>query len=383
MNDISKHLKKLALGGLLLAVPSSALASPLISVGDNGAIFFNSSATIQWDDNIFLDAQDEEEDFVFILSPGLEFSAIDTRDVSLRVLYREDFYLYADNSQLDYNASRVNGDLRYNSEVLELEAGASLLQSRQNTQDANIPGGQVRRTVIAGNINGEYAFSDIFSVGAGFSVRDTDYKNQSLRDRTVYTVPVDVFYAVTPLTSLSLGYRYRHSDIQGGGTGDTDDHFFNIGVRGEFTPALSGRIFAGYQYRDFDNISSIDGFSFGTDLDYVFTPLVSGTLRLERDYRINSGGGTVEATGGNLRLNYMVDPKVTLNGGISYYYHDYRRGSDSGRRDDYLVLNLGGVYNLNEYSSISANYRLRDNDSNRAASEFTNNTISVSASVRY
>lgn len=383
MTKFNKHLTKFALGGFLSVFSSTAMASPLISVGDNGAIFFNSSATIQWDDNIFLDANNKEEDFVFILSPGLEFSAIDSRDVSLNVLYREDFYIYSDNSRLDYNASRVDGNLRYDSEVLELRAGASLLQSRQNTQDANIPGGQVRRTVLSGNVNGEYAFSDIFSVGLGFSVRDTDYRNQSLRDNTVYTVPVDIFYRVTPLTSLSFGYRYRHSDIQSNSTGDTNDHFFNVGARGEFTPALSGRVFAGYQYRDFDNISSIDGFSFGSDLDYVFSPLVSGTLRLERDYRINSGGGTIEATGGSFRLNYVVDPKVTLNGGISYYYHDYRRGSYEGRRDDYLVLNLGGNYRLNEFTTLSANYRLRDNDSNRNLSEFTNNTVSVTASVRY
>ncbi|MCC5790037.1 MAG: outer membrane beta-barrel protein [Opitutales bacterium] len=383
MIDISKCLKKLALGGLFTGVPFATLASPLISIGENGAIFFNSSATFQWNDNIFLDSQNEVEDFIFILTPGLEFSVLDTGDVGLRLFYREDFYLYADNSHLDFNASHVDADFNYNTEVLEFRAGAALQQTRQNTQDVNIEGNQVRRTVLSGEMQGEYAFSDIFSVGLGFTVRDTDYKNQSLRDNTVYTVPVDVYYAVTPLTSLSFGYRYRYSDVQGTGTGNATDHFFNIGARGEFTPALEGRIFAGYQYRDFENIGSIDGLSYGADVNYEFTPLLQGFFTLERDYRLNSAGGTVEATGAYFRLDYSIDPKVTLKGGISYYHHDYRRGAASGRRDDYVVLNLGGDYTLNEYTSISANYRLRNNESNRFASEFTNNTISLSASVRY
>ena len=92
--------------------------------------------------------------------------------------------------------------------------------------------------------------------------------DDTLADRETYTVPVDIFYELTPKVDLSIGYQYTTSDVGstenlvnfgGGPTGykigsyDSEGHFFNVGARGNLLPKLSGFFKVGYRTNDSDD----------------------------------------------------------------------------------------------------------------------------------
>lgn len=370
--------------GLIWSSHSPTLiGSPLVSIGENGALFFNGSTQAIYNDNIFLDSSGKTDDFIFNLSPGLELNFTDGVTFNVVAFARQNFFFYADNSGLDYSATSLDGRATYQDELLDASVTAGYSQTRQNTPDINVPGQQIRQEILSFDAQGEYRLSDLFSVGTGFSVVDRSFKERGFRDRTVFSVPVDVFYRITPLLDLSGGYRFRYSDNNDPITGDTTDHLFNVGLRGEIAPMLTGRVFAGYQIREFDRISSIDGVSFGTQLGYQVTPLLSTSLTVERDFRLGARGDTIELTSGRLGAQFQATDFLVLNSAFSYSYYDYKEGGSAGREDDFITFSLGGDYLINSYSQVSLNYRFQDNDSNRSVADFTNNTVSVSATFRY
>ena len=84
-------------------------ASPLISIGDNAEVYFDGSSTARWTSNVFLSDENEEEDFLYILSPGFEFNiGNDASNADFTVLTRYDIVRYHDLTDLDVELLHVN-----------------------------------------------------------------------------------------------------------------------------------------------------------------------------------------------------------------------------------------------------------------------------------
>ena len=95
-------LKCITAGLLSLIIASSVMGAPLVSIGNNADIFFNGSSSLRWSSNIFSDADNEESDLSWTVSPGFEINV--GRGVSnadLTVITRYDVVKYQDNDQLD------------------------------------------------------------------------------------------------------------------------------------------------------------------------------------------------------------------------------------------------------------------------------------------
>lgn len=144
----------------------------------------------------------------------------------------------------------------------------------------------------------------------------------------------------------------------------------DLGVEGDFTEKLKGRVQAGYEYLEFDR----DGANPGRDLigrqTRVTTALDYQPLENTKTSLVASRGTTGSAstqaryltsTGVNLGVTQQLGPKVTagLSGGYQQdrYSQDFTIGTlTRSRRDDNYTGTARADYKFNEYAAAGAFY---------------------------
>lgn len=398
-NPTRTHLGlPLWVGSILLFPFVTPSAGALVSIGENTNLYFNGSATARWDDNVFLEHRDEESDLIFILSPGLELNIGSKENANVNLFYREDFYLYDDNSDLDSNQSNVFLESYWEQTRLSLRFDASfqqLVQVDPGLANLNLEGGLIERDFYEANFRGEYELTELTSIASGINYSKLDFDSAGFTDRDVYSVPVNFYYELTPLVDLSVGYRYRetNNDSRRGFNPITQDftgaripgvnytdHYFNVGARGELAPKLLGQVRGGYQQRETSRGGSDrDSLSFSVDLTHFTTPNTTVLVGLSRDFEVGGQGQSVQSTGGSVGVRHTLSHLVSASAGANYYERSYR----GGREDETLDLNVGLTYSPIANLDLSANYIFRTNDSTVDQFEFDNNIFSISAAVRY
>jgi hypothetical protein len=199
-----------------------------------------------------LDSANEQNDTIFSFTPGLDLVFGKGAATSGNVYYKEEIRRYTDADNQNTELSDVGTKIAYNNGLTKGNFNASYKQTAQNDNDTAATGTIVRRklTDLGGDVEFGLTEKTSLAVGAGFN--KTNYGPASYVDSDVWSLPIDVYYKASPKLDWSLGYRYSSTDLSGAGV-DSDDNFFNIGARGEFTPKLTGQIRVGLTQRSFDN----------------------------------------------------------------------------------------------------------------------------------
>jgi len=397
---------------------TAAQAAPLVSIGDNVDVFFNGSSSLQWESNVFHDEKKERDDLKFTVSPGFEVNVgRGVSNLDLSIITRYDIIRYDDLSDLDNELFHIKAISSYKSSRWDVNGLVSFDESQSTTGDGNDNrrGKLTESDNTAARLNGEYRLSPKFSVGSGVNYSDREYtgNDDTLADRETYTVPVDIFYELTPKVDLSIGYQYTTSDVGstenlvnfgGGPTGykigsyDSEGHFFNVGARGNLLPKLSGFFKVGYRTNDSDD-SSVQEFvngvggavrstnrdSSGTmgldaDLTYLATPKVTTALRLHRGFGIGGEGQSTENTSADLSASYSINTNYSASANFGYTLREY---DESDREDNVYRTGLRLSYVPNQYWRFSTGYRYSENDSDRKGQSYESHTIDLTASLRY
>ena len=362
-------------------------------------VFFKGSANVRWTDNLFLDEKNEESDTIFTFSPGLEVNV--GRGVSagdLTIITRYDIIRYDEFDDLDTERFHIKAIGSYNTSRLDLNGYASFDEEQYASSSSSVGKHKlVESDNVGAGANAEYRFSPKFSFGAGLNYTDKNYDDDDLADRTTYRVPLDLFYELTPKIDLSVGYIRTDTEISsrnvGGikyGSYDTDSNFFNVGMRGDLLPKLSGFFKVGYTESNSDS-STINGVKYdrgsddsmlGLDANFTYaaTPKLTTTLGLNRSFGTADEGDGTENTGGDLGATYSINSYFAASGNLSYLHREY---TESGREDDRYGAGLRLSYTPNQYWRFSGGYRYADNDSDRRGESYTSNNFDLSASLRY
>lgn len=379
-----------------VAVPSAAA---LVAIGDHANLLFNGSVTARANDNIFLESEDEESDVIFIVAPGLELNVGSRANANVNLYFREDFYNYADNSDLDDNYSNAFLSAYLDQARLDLQLDADYQELAQpSPNDIVIPGQLIERDSYGADVRAEYDISEKTSAAIGVDSSYVDYENDVFSDRDVIGVPVDFYYELTPLVDLSVGYRYRHTDTSnrtnlfGGGeveVPDYQDHFFNVGARGELAPKLLGEARIGYQERELDGTAddgeTESGLSFGIDFSHYTTAKTTLTAGLFRDFETGGRGSAITAQGIDLGVNHSFSHLISAQAGIGYSEREWDRPTAGvgEREDERFDANVGVTYAPTQYLDLMASYVFRTNDSTTEDLDYDNNILSLSAALRY
>jgi hypothetical protein len=153
-----------------------------------------------------------------------------------------------------------------------------------------------------------------------------------------------------------------------------------VGARGEFTPKLTGTVNTGYLQRSPSHGSKQSALGAEAKLDYAFSEKTAFRLGASNDFTNASTGGTEKVFSISGGATAQLTEQFTGDVEISY---NHTRYNGSIRADDY-VEGTGTIgYQYNKYVTLNGSYTYRNNSSNLAGVEFSNNVVTASVTVRY
>lgn len=356
-------------------------SSPLLSVGDHADLYAQVSGSVAYTDNLTLDETNELDDVRFIVTPGFVFEVgrgLTNLNGSLSVNYG--FVRYADNTVFDTELWNIVGDIAFSGPRYTAGLTGGYVEKQQNENDINANQTLVlQKTGFAGG-NIKYAISEKISLGAKGRFDNITYDGGNNRDRDIYSVPLDVYYELTPKLDATAGFRYRQTDVQDG-SADYDDYFYNVGLTGNITEKFSTTFKVGYETRDLTGGGSSEG-TIALNSFSTYEVSERGSLRfsIDRDFVTGGEGNSIERTGGRVSYIHVISPRLTGDITGSYDYSDYQT---SPREDNTWLGRIGANYRFNSLWSMNAFYTYRDNDSNTDGASYTENLVQVGANFRY
>lgn len=371
---MKNHARALALATTLGV---NAVAAPFIAVGDNAELFLTAAGSVKVDDNIYLlTSGNEKDDMVFSFAPGVDFVFGKNSATSGNIYYRHEFLRYSDFSQQDTSLANVGANALYSNGKSKVDLGASYAETAQN--EISTPGAIVPMDMTNVRALGEFAATEKTSIGTGIRYEKKDYKiSGAYRDSDIWTIPADVYFEYSPKLQASLGYRFRDTNL--GGTGvDSQDHFFNVGARGEFTPKLSGQVRVGFVQRSFDNDRDDSDFGAEANLSYAASPKTTLVFGASNDYGSSAIGDSTSTLSFNFGADTRLDEQWSWNLNLAMRSIEY-----SARSDDFFQGDLGFVYTYNVNLKFMGGVTIRKQSSDLASSEFDNSVFSLAANIRY
>lgn len=354
---------------------ASAYTAPFLAVGDGAELFLTAGLGVRADDNVFL-ASNKVDDVIFDINPGFELVFGQGSQTQGSFAYTESISRYSQNDRLNAELSSLRFNTNFDDGKSKFSTRFSFNQLNQNTVDVKAVAALSRRDVLDADVGGETSVSAKSKVGARVSYNDTDYKRAGFQDISTLTVPVNYYYAVTAKVDLSLGVRYRSTEVQTGS--DSTDLFYRVGARGEFSPTVTGSIQVGFGERDFDLGGSSDLFDIEAALALALTPKSALNLTVSNDFGVSGTGQEQKNFTVGANIGTKVSDVLTFRAGLNYRKIDYYT-----REDDYLEGNIGIDYIVNQNVSLSGGYTYRSNDSVLLGGDFKNSVFNLAANFRY
>ena len=374
---------------LLGCVGGSAVAAPFLAIGDNAELFAIADASAAYNNNILLGSGPSKlDDTVLTFKPGFDLQYGKDSLLKGNVVATATLTSYSDHDELNNQLLAIANNSTYQSGGLKLNFVASHKELDQPTVDV-IPTSTklVERHVSDLGLTGELEVSEKISVGSGLSYNKVDYKTSGYIEEDSYTVPVNVYYELTPKVDLSAGITYTKTnldDVAAGQADEYDSFYYNVGARGAFTPKLSGSFSVGYTTRDANRGPDDDG-AIGAEaaLAYAYSDKTQFTLGLSRGYNnASAGGASYENSQITLGGSTAIAVDWRLNAAVTYRELDYQN-SPTGQKDTYVESTVGATYVINSNLSAGLSYIYRDQTSDGGGAEFDNSVVTLSLSARY
>lgn len=364
-----------------LLVCIAPFAKAIAPMGDDAELFVTGVATVSENDNIFLSHTNATSSTILDLIPGLsyEFGKKDALTTG-QFAYNEDFQMFSKSgNQLDYQLANVTFWVKYDDSANKFNFDASFHQADQAEVGLqNVPY-LVERDLYHVDGTDEINLTEKSSVSAGAAFDDTHYQAAGYVDYYYTEVPVNVYLKVEPKLDLSAGFRYRDNELGTGGI-SSDDYYYNVGARGEFTPNLTGQFTVGYQQEKFDNGLTYGGLGIDSNFTYSVDPKTSVTFGVNDDFSYVATGAAIRSVGVTLGFNSAISDQWSINGQVGYSNYSYIATT---QRDNYYSGRLGLSYIVNTHLTLSATYTYAQDQSNVLADSFTNNIVSISGSLRF
>lgn len=366
--------------------PVLALAGSGIVLNDDTSLHFTGVGQVRYEDNVKLTEHNAQSDTVFSIIPGAELD-YKGGQTNGQLTVSEDFERYASKRDLDADLFTGIGELNYDGGMTKIDSRIGYRQMSQYSVSARNADQSFRHDLLDASINGNWSATAKTSIGTGVMFDRTNYSTSGYADNQHISLPLDVYYAVTPKVDLSVGYRYGDTWVQKlpvpapavPANFDSTDHFFNVGARGEFTPKLKGQARVGYQLRDFVRGSSTSGLGLSGGLTYVYSPKTSFDLTVSNDFANSVLGNSQEVFAVRTGGKFEFTPQWSAQAGLSFEATKY---ANSTRKDDFFVGDMALAYAVSDTVSLQGSYAYRTNSSNAGAS-FNSNLLSLGISLRY
>jgi polysaccharide biosynthesis protein VpsM len=368
---------------ILFVVASLGIATSshaIMATGPDDELFVTGVASAEANDNVFLSHTNAKSDGIFDLVPGLEFDFGKNSLTKGLLSIDEDFQLYGSESNLDTELTNAVFTSAYDNDKSKLNFDATFHQADQATRDVRLVGVLVKRDLYHLDGLGEVGITDKTSMGLGVIYDDTDYLSSSFTNWQWVKIPFKYYYAVEPKLDVSAGFSYQNNQLGTGGI-NSDEYFYNLGARGEFTPKLTGGINVGYEQIQFVRGGSRGGLGVDSNFTYAYSPKTNLTFSVNNDFGYSAvGGASYRIFGLNGGFNTLLTEQWKVSGQLTYSRYDYITTIE---QDNFYTGQAGLTYILNAHVSMTGAYNYTEDSSNLTADTFTNNIFSISASLRF
>jgi hypothetical protein len=354
-----------------------------------------------FDDNIFIQPDNEVSDFLLTIAPGLAFGYWDDEEERERYLARMygsatlppgkgnflmmDYTAYllgfartSSQNSFDHDG-RIAGQWQFG----KLTLGASFHgDARSETANADV-GGRVRRTTLRTAIQAGYQLSDKTALEVTLFHTDNDPGNFS--ESKEWRGEAYLSYAPTPLVKFGVGASGGLVDVENGEE-RTFERLF-VGSSYSLTEKLEASARVGVEFRQSDGPSG-DAERPIFEADVTWTPAESTRVRLEGFRSVDTSALRPDAdilrTGGAVRFQREIQAGLhfTIEGGYAVWEY-VGLGANEERTDRFFYVSPGLLYNFAHWGNVRASYTHRSNDSNQSRASFDNNQITLQISLTF
>ena len=350
-------------------------------------IYPSASVSGSYNDNILATDDDEEDDFIFVISPQIAVRSNFPRH-SLNFAVQSDVGRYVDHTDEDFwdfgagTSGRL--DITRNN---RLTAAASAGREHEARDDPDDPGADVTNKPVEyyayrGSLGFEQDFNRLnFGLLGSFDRNDYDEQdaNEDERDRNLYGARLRTGYFVSPRINAFLqgGYVREQRDASNASQRDNNVYSAGVGTAIDFTGLLFGEAVVGWATQEFDDsqFQGSSGFTYGVNLTWNPTQLTSLRLDGVGGYEPSDVGASNLTHQIGLRVDHELLRNVLIGGEVSYTRDDFQ--DSGGRVDNRYDVGPDVTYLLNRYLSVGAGYVFTKQDSDDNTEEFTRNVVTL------
>jgi hypothetical protein len=358
-----------------------------------GSFFIFPSLTVSevYDDNVFAESEDEDDDLITLVEPLVRVESNFSRhSLAFETGGEVAFHINEEDEDYEdfYGAADGRLDITRNSNLTGgIEAGREHEDRDDVEDDPTDDLSEFWR--YQGDLSFYQAFNRLnFRVGGNVSRRDFVDEEESDRDIIIYNGIVRTGFFVSPrINTFVQGlYNIQRRDQTPDDAGvDRDSEGWGVSVGTElgFTELLVGELGFGYRWQTFeeDDFDDESGFGFNGGLTWLPTQLTTARLTAGSDFEPTDTDGAESRfrNFGLLEVEHELLRNVILTGLVGYSRDDFE-GIE--RVDDTLDAGAGISYLLNRNFSIDGGYTFTKRWSDIETEEFQRNLIRIGVTAR-
>ena len=348
----------------------------------------------KYDDNIFLEPKDQEDDdWITTTTLGLDLNMpiIPGReeDFTFKAKYAASFlkfWDYTKQDRVDHNISAL-ADFKFSNDfTFKIEDN---FQKTADSPNNELTALEKRFCNIAQTVFGYMREKIGFDFGYK-NIRD-DYNNLNDLDRYEHVFTTTGYYQLFPKTSIFGEYNFGKIIYDNNNTNsDSKYHQYRLGIKGQIAPKLSGLAKAGYKETDYKNTGKKNFKSFTTFANVTYDLKDRTTLNIfaersseESTYSSNS---YFEYNKIGLKIDHELLEKLFLVSGGYYQLNKYpdetTEDSTTAKRKDKLWDGSIGIrYEMKEWLFLETDYEYKQRDSKFATFDYKDNRFSTKVSL--
>lgn len=392
-----------------------APTSPLIQLGNDCDIYFDSAASLEVTDNLY-SAANKTSATSWMVTPGFLLEYGKDSALSATISAKRTFVNFTDKALSDLEDSRdaLSLGVRFaDGGPLSLSVDSSYRVTARN-DDLQMQGlggilgaTLVRQASYAHSFRADYKLTEKLSVGLGYAnsynhyldpvktgtAGSYVYNTNTLTELNTKSMPVSFDYQAFEKLSFGLALQHDVTDYsaapyysQAGTARPALAHqqlvkdFAGLTLKGQLTESgkLNGNIRLGYSRYHYDSAANDSDLSYAVNLSHSLTERLSHSLTLSRDVTASSTNNQMASK--NYTYGVAYNASEDLNFNLSATKSDVHASTS---QVDTYVYSLGADYKYSKHLSFQANYSLNDSTSSVASSTYNSNTFTLSAAFRY
>ena len=389
--------------------------SPLIQVGNDCDIYFDSAASLEVTDNLYSSAT-KTSATSWMVTPGFLLEYGKDSALSATLSAKRTFVNFTDKALSDLQDSRdaLSGSMRFADGgplALTLDSSYRVTARNDDLQMQGLGGilgaTLFRQANYSHAFHADYRLTEKFSVGLGYANTYNHYLNptitgssgsyvyntNTLTELNTKSIPLSLDYQAFEKLSFGLALQHDVTDYSAApyysqaGTArpalqysQLVKDFAGLTAKGQLTESgkLNGNIRLGYSQYHYDSASNSSDLSYSVNLSHTLTERLSHSLTLSRDVTASSTDSQMASKNYTYGISYVASEDLNLN--LSATKSDVHASTSQVNTYAYT---LGADYKYSKHLSFQANYSLNDSTASVATSTYTSNTFTLSAAFRY